>query len=59
MGNNSRHAPSMRIRMVLCAAVFVVTAAAPGVSLAASWSSKAAPDASWTSKVAPDASWTS
>ena len=52
--------PSKRVRIVLCSAVVMaVVAIAPASGFAASWTSKASPDASWTSKASPDASWTS
>ena len=49
MNNYSLHAPSKRIRVVLCAAVLAVAVATPSAGLAGGSWSKAKPDASWTS----------
>ncbi len=58
---NTEQAPSKRVRIVLCAAVFALAAAVPGAGLAADWTSgKVQPSADWTSGLAnPTADWTS
>lgn len=56
----NEHAPSKRVRIVLCAAALTVAAVVPSAGLAADWTSgKVNPAADWTSKVTPNADWTS
>lgn len=61
MGKIEPQAPSKRVRIVLCSAVFAVAAIAPGAGFAAEWSSGVkSPAAEWSSgKRAPAAEWSS
>ncbi len=61
MGKIEPQAPSKRVRIVLCSAVFAVAAIAPGAGFAADWSSGVkSPNADWSSGVkTPKADWSS
>ena len=60
MGKIEPLAPSKRVRIVLCSAVFAIAAIVPGAGFAADWSSGIkSPVAEWSSAEWSSAEWSS